>query len=548
MQALLAGTLIACAGGAASARETDSPLHAYARARVAASSGQSAEAARAYAAALRSSPDNDVLASRTFVEALSAGERALALQAASVLERKGAAGADARLVLLSDALNRSDWKRSSLQIEALAKDEAFGFLAPALRAWLALGSRKGNPFEALQAGESNPLSKAYSAEHRALLLLATGNRQQGIQELLAVSQGNGFREQRLRIAGAALLQRTGDAQAALTLLTGDGAALAAARRLVEGRKALPGAIASPSAGVAEYLVRLSGDLARQDVGDLALRLARVATFLAPENSETWLVAADLLAAEGQHAPALAALDQVKAGDPFAAAAEDARIRLLTASGQQQTALARARAAAGAPAATSAEWTRLGMLYSELDQLSEASAAFGRAIALRREGRGSEPEWTLHFLRGGALEQAGRWPEAKAELEAAYKLAPEQPVVLNYLGYAQLERRENVAEAIRLVTQASRLAPDSPEITDSLGWAHFLQGDLPKAVELLERAATAAPADPEINEHLGDAYYKAGRRFEARYAWGAALLYAETKDAQRIRSKIEVGLTPELASP
>ena len=515
---------------------------------MAASSGQSAEAARAYADAFSSSPENDALAARTLVEALSAGDRALALQAASVLERRGTVAPDARLVLLSDALNRRDWKRSALHIEALAKDEAFGFMAPALRAWLAVGSRKGNPFEALQAGEGNPLSKAYSAEHRALILLATGNRRQGLQELLAVSQGEGLREQRLRIAGAALLQRTGDRQAALTLLAGDGAALAAARRLVEGRSALPAPIATPSAGIAEYLVRISGDLARQDVNDLALRLARVATFLAPENSETWLVASELLAGEGQHGAALAALDQVRPADPFAAAAEDARIRLLTASGQQHAALARARAAANSLAATSSEWTRLGMLYSELNQLGEAEAAFGRAIALRRQGRGSAPEWTLHFLRGGTLEQAGRWPEAKAELEAAYKLAPEQPVVLNYLGYAQLERRENVAEAIKLVTEASRLAPDSPEITDSLGWAHFLQGDMPKAIELLERAATAAPADPEINEHLGDAYYKAGRHFEARYAWGAALLYAETKDAQRIRSKIEVGLTPELASP
>lgn len=451
-------------------------------------------------------------------------------------------------MLLSDALSRRDWKRSSLYIEALAKDEAFGFMAPTLRAWLAVGSRKGNPFTALQAGEANPLSKAYSAEHRALLLLATGNRQQGVQELLALAQGNGFREQRLRIAGAALLQRTGDPQGALTLLAGDAPALASARRLVETRRPLPGAIATPSAGVAEYLVRLSGDLARQELNDLALRLARIATFLAPENSETWLVAADLLAADGQHGSALAALDQVQAADPFAAAAEDARIRLLTASGQQQAALARARAAAASPAATSAEWTRLGMLHSELEQLNEAAAAFERAIAFRRQGRGSEPEWTLHFLRGGALEQAGRWPEAKVELEAAYRLAPEQPLVLNYLGYAQLERRENVAEAIKLVTEASRLAPDSPEITDSLGWAYFLQDDMPKAIELLERAASAAPADPEINEHLGDAYYRAGRRFEARYAWGAALLFAEGKDAQRLRSKIEVGLTPELASP
>ena len=102
--------------------------------------------------------------------------------------------------------------------------------------------------------------------------------------------------------------------------------------------------------------------------------------------------------------------------------------------------------------------------------------------------------------------------------------------------------------MRLIAEASRLQPDSAEITDSLGWAHYLRGNLPQAIQLLEKAVVGQPADPAINEHLGDAYYSAGRRYEARYAWEAALIYAEDEDAARLRAKLETGLTPKLASP
>ena len=120
-------------------------------------------------------------------------------------------------------------------------------------------------------------------------------------------------------------------------------------------------------------------------------------------------------------------------------------------------------------------------------------------------------------------------------------------MLNYLGYAQLERRENMVEAERLVREAHRLAPDNAAITDSLGWALFLKGELPEALTLLEQAAEGEPADVEINEHLGDAYYTAGRRVEARFAWTAARVYAEGDDATRLAAKIEGGLTPQLAA-
>jgi tetratricopeptide (TPR) repeat protein len=351
-----------------------------------------------------------------------------------------------------------------------------------------------------------------------------------------------------RIAGAALLARRGKRAQALGLLTGDGAPVAAARALIEARKPVRGEIGNGRSGVGEFLVRLALDLERQEVDNLALSYAQLATFAAPENSETWLVASDLLAKQGQHGLALRLLGNVAPDDPFAGGLLDRKVQLLNASGAKDEALAAARSAAGMASAGVADWARLGDLLTEQERHAESAEAYARALALFDPATAHQPEWTLWLLKGGALVEAGNWPEAKAALESAHKLAPDQPLVLNYLGYSQLERRENLAEAERLIQEASRLQPDNHAITDSLGWTHYIRGNLPKAIELLERAASGEPADPAINEHLGDAYYSAGRRFEARYAWEAALLYAEGNAAKRLRAKLQAGLTRELAAP
>jgi Flp pilus assembly protein TadD len=157
-------------------------------------------------------------------------------------------------------------------------------------------------------------------------------------------------------------------------------------------------------------------------------------------------------------------------------------------------------------------------------------------------------WSVWMLKGSALERGGNWAEAKLALEKAVQLAPLQPVALNYLGYAQLERRENVTAAMAMIERASQLKPDDPAITDSLGWAHYLLGDIAKAIPTLEKAVQGQPNDATINEHLGDAYWAVGRKYEARYAWSAAAVFADTADvAARAKAKAEGGFTPALAA-
>jgi tetratricopeptide (TPR) repeat protein len=545
----LAAALVFPLQGAGATVDEQAALQAYVRARVANSVGAQERAVEAYRAALALAPHNETLAARALDEGLAAGDRPLALSAAKALDGSAKLQVGGRLILFGEALRGRDWAYAGRQIDRIQEDEVFSFLAPLLRAWLAEGSGKGDPLAFLEGLGDNPLAAAYADEQKPLLLLAGGRRKEGLAALGPVLEQAGAREARLRIAAAALLARKGSKAEALPLLEGDGDALAVARDRLKRGKRLTGEIASPSAGVAELLVRIAVDLNAQEVNALALDFARLASFLDPSNGEARIVAGELLTADGKHEEALAALALVAADDPFARLASDNRTGALMAAGREDEALARIRSEVAAEPEAAESWTRLGDLLSRMSRPADAADAYGKALALARSaGAEGQKEWSLLLLQGGALVESGRWAEGKAALEASYRLAPEQPVVLNYLGYSQLERRENVAEAERLIGEASRLDPGNAAITDSLGWAHFLRGDLPRAIELLERAAQSEPADAAIKEHLGDAYFRAGRRYEARYAWQAALVFAEGNALPRLRAKVDSGLTAELAAP
>jgi tetratricopeptide (TPR) repeat protein len=526
-----------------------SALAAYVRARAADSSGAAEQAARNYGAALALAPGNEVLAARALSQAIAAGDRTLALQAARMLDAAGKLAPDGRLLLVGDAFRSKQWKEAGRQIERLDQDEVFSFMTPLLRAWLAQGSGKGNPLKLLEGTSGNALAVTYALEHRPLLLLAGGKAKEGALALAPLLDDQSIRSQRLRIAAAAMLARKGGPKEALAAVQGEAEALVEARRRLEAGKRLDGEIVTPAAGMAELLGRMAIDLNGQEVPQLALSFARLATFLAPENAESWLIAADLLAGQGRHEAALAALAKVSRDDVFAATAADRRMTVLVEANRTDEALAEARqAAANGPTAID-NWTRLGDILNQTQRHAEAATAYAKALDLvKAGGEAQHPLWALWLLRGSALTQAGDWKGGKAALEEARRLGPDQPVVLNFLGYSQLERRENLAEAEKLIGEANRLQPDDAAITDSLGWAHYVRGDVPKAIELLERAAQGQPTDAAIAEHLGDAYYSAGRRYEARYAWRAALHHAEGPAADRLRSKIDTGLRPDLTAP
>ena len=540
--ALAAGVV----GPAAAARIVLIPASgnsAYVQARTADAIGDQARAALLFAAMARAEPANGDLARRAIGAAIDAGDGALALSVARTLPT-AAVTLDARLLLIGDALRRGAIDEAAGLVAKGNSDSEGGFLAPLLRAWSERAAgRDGQTLLANIAADS-PLAP-FAAEQRAAMLLRARRIDEALALIPQALDNAGGRATRLRLGFAAMLAGAGRRDEARKLLAGGNDA--ALNRLDLDRPQAGIAIDTPSLGYSELLTGLAVGLASGDDRQLPLSLIQIARMAAPTNSEASLVAALLLDRQSRRRDALAILATIPANDPFAPDALDARTRLLLAETRGAEALAGANAAATARGALATDVARLGNVYDELDRHADAAAAYGRAIALaEREGR--PDRWSYRLLRAGQLDKLDRWPEARAELQAGLKLAPDEPLLLNYLGYGSLERGEDVAAAESMIRRALALRPGDAAITDSLGWALFKSGRTPEAIEALRTAAAAEPADVEINEHLGDALYQSGRRFEARFSWRAALISAEGEARTRIAAKIDNGLSKVTGAP
>ena len=186
-------------------------------------------------------------------------------------------------------------------------------------------------------------------------------------------------------------------------------------------------------------------------------------------------------------------------------------------------------------------------YDDLNKrYAEAIPAY--TTALERIGTPQERHWPLLYARAMCYEKTGQWPQAEADLQAALKLRPEEPSLLNFLGYSWIDRGEHLDKARAMVERAVELRPRDGYIVDSLGWALYRLGDYEAAVAKLERAVELKPVDPTINDHLGDAYWRAGRRVEARFQWMRALRSADDDtDKAAIQSKLDKGLQEQKAA-
>lgn len=487
---------------------------------------------------LAAEPNSRLVAERALDHGMRAGDWPLALQAARRLDAVGALPPIRRVLLAGEALRTRDWTGLERQIAAIEREQLLALMVPVLRAWRAYGMREADPAARLEPMASGPAS-LYAVEQRALLELARG--QGDGAAFLALAPDSGLRAQHLRLLAAAEFMARGDRAKALALASGDQPAMVAARRLIEAGRQPPGRIDTAAEGFSEFLSRVSIDFSQQQLGAEGVILARLAAYLAPDAAQPLMIAAEIQA-ERDAAAAARILRGVGDDSLFVQTARDIRLRMLSRAGQRETALAELRRRTNGGSRAPGDWLQLGQLQQDAGDHAAAATSYTRAHQYWRAAPDPNlPEWTMVLARGGALEQAGQWPAAREALREAYRLAPEEPLVLNYLGYAQLDRGEAVEDSERLIREALRRAPDNAAIVDSLGWALYRRGQVAEAIPILERAVRAEPADVEINEHLGDAYYSAGRRIEARFAWRAALVHAEGAAVERLRGKIERGL-------
>lgn len=164
------------------------------------------------------------------------------------------------------------------------------------------------------------------------------------------------------------------------------------------------------------------------------------------------------------------------------------------------------------------------------------------MAVKQIDKPERKHWVHYYHRGVCYERLNQWDKAEKDLKKAMELDPNQPLVLNYLGYSWVDQNQNLDEAIALIRKAVKLRPNDGYIVDSLGWAYYRLKNFNSAVEYLEKAVSLKPEDPVINDHLGDAYWYVGRKLEAKYQWSQALsLKPEEKEIPKIKAKLKDGL-------
>ncbi|MFZ2997161.1 tetratricopeptide repeat protein [Sphingobium sp.] len=532
--------------GVGASVEPDSALHAYAQARMADSDGALAKAVDYYRAALKLDPARMEIARRSYVQGIESGDGALALRSAVMLEQAGQLPRDGTLLRLGDALARKDWADAKAMSVRMVGEENFAFLAPIVSSWISLGEGAYAPPVVDGKNRFSALAQRYVDEHIAYEALGRRDLTVAVPAIRRAIAAREDDAATMRLGFAAQLAAQGAKAEALMLLPVNDARFAVARAAIEKGKAQRLRALTPAQGYAVLLARMASDIASSDGGRvLSIRLARIATFADPQSAEARIVAAELLTDSGLPSAGAVEARMVPVDGWYGVLAQAELVDAMAAGGDRDGALTLARTLADAPGADPQRHVRLGQLLGERKDYAGAAAAFKAAQALYPEGKAP---WPLLLFEGSALEQGKRWDEARVVLERAVAMAPNEPAILNYLGYMQVERRQNVAAALDLIKKASALKPQDAAITDSLGWAQFVTGDVTGAVPVLERAAASAPVDATINEHLGDALWTAGRRYEARYAWKAAAVFAQGDIAARLAAKTKQGLKPEYAAP
>ncbi|PAA08254.1 tetratricopeptide repeat protein [Pseudomonas fragi] len=141
---------------------------------------------------------------------------------------------------------------------------------------------------------------------------------------------------------------------------------------------------------------------------------------------------------------------------------------------------------------------------------------------------------LLYSRAMLAEKRNDLEQMERDLRAIIQREPDNAMALNALGYTLSDRTTRYAEAKALIQQAYDLSPDDPAVLDSLGWVNFRLGNLDEAERLLRQALERFP-DQEVAAHLGEVLWANGKQREAKKIWGTFL--KENPDSPILRKTI-----------
>jgi len=510
-------------------------------------SGLLAEAATYFERALVKDPENPDLRRQLFLLILASGRYDAALEHAEALVAEDAGVAEAQLLLTLDEVRAGRFGDAHRRLQTMAEDGIAGLTVPFIDAWVLFAQDRGNGVDKarvrLDQGEALGPLNGY---HKAMMLDLSGRLGQAAPALSGAMPESGPAPLRMLRAYASMLGRQGRHQEAIEIIRqqladrGEQPELAELMTTLETGNSPQPPFDDAAGGMADALLGIAEALHQERGNRMAVVYARLAMFARPDLAEAALLIGDMMAEQGNFEAAIEAYEAVGSDSALTFLADLRQARALHDMERQDDAFDLLERLAAAEPERIDALVQLGDLLRHDDRFDESEKAYSRAI--ERIGEPGPEHWTLFYARGITYERTKRWPEAEKDFLYALELEPEQPFVLNYLGYSWVDKGMHLDRAKGMLHRAVELRPDDGFIVDSLGWVHFRLGEYDSAVEQLERAVELEPGDPVINDHLGDAYWRVGRQREARYQWRRALtLEPEDDTVADIQEKLRQGL-------
>jgi tetratricopeptide (TPR) repeat protein len=531
----------------------------YLAARHASVERDAASAAAFYRSALRTDPKNNELLDRAFIASVADGDIDEAVKLADRILSVDKSNRVARLVVGVQDLKQKKFAAAQLNINQSVRGPITDLVATLLSSWAAYGAgdTKGaiGNIDKLAGPDWYPIFKDL---HAGMILELSGKEKDAGSRFERTYK---LDDSMLRVAEAYArwLSRNKDDKSAEAIYEAFDKKLARHPLVLEGLretkagKKLPPLVDSAQAGAAEALYGIGATLTHKGGEDLALVYLQLALYLQPNHPLALLSLADLYESVKKPQMAIKIYERVPSSSPLkrnaqiqlatdldAADRSDEAIKILKSVISEDPKDLEAIMALGNVERGRKKFGDCAQTYSQGIDALPPLPAVDKANA---DKTATSINYVYYYYRGICEERSKQWPKAEADMRKALELKPEDPHVLNYLGYSWIDQGTNLDEGMKMIKRAVEQRPDDGYIVDSLGWAYYRIGNYEEAVKNLERAVELRAEDPTINDHLGDAYWRIGRTLEAKFQWAHARdLKPEAEDLPKIEAKIENGLT------
>jgi tetratricopeptide (TPR) repeat protein len=512
----------------------------------------SGTAAAYYLNVLKADPHNADLLSRTFLSVLTDGDIDEAGRLADRLIQLDRTDRIARLVIGVRALKQKQYAIARQNFAQSVRGPVTDLTAALLSAWaLAGASDTHGAIDTLDRLAGPDWYAIFKDLHAGLILDVANNKKEAGKRYERAYKADPMALRTVQ-AYAHYLSRNAGKDDALKLYQQFTKAVPDHPVVVEEMKEisagdrLPPLADSPRSGAAEALYGLGASIGRRGGEDLALVYLQLALYLEPTHAMALLSLADLYDSLKKPELAIKVYDRIPASSALRRNAEIQVASDLDSLDRTDEAKKRLEALIADHPKDSEAIIALGNILRGRKAFAECADVYSKAIA--NLAVPEKANWVLFYFRGICYERSKQWPKAEADLKKALALFPDQPLVLNYLGYSWVDQGVNLDEGMSMIRRAVEQRPDDGYIVDSLGWANFRIGNYEEAVKDLDRAVELKPDDSTINDHLGDAYWRAGRVLEAHFQWSHAKdLNPDPEELPKIEEKLKAGLPDDTSS-